>query len=166
MNPSLELWLKLAEDAEIPPRRAVLLWIREDCPSSTKRSSNCKTLGRRMPRFRTSKRKGQARLLQVRRRERMRETLVKDKTLPRVCKTCLRTTGCGRFISRRAMRLIRCETFWASGKGKQIRLPRGVATHSGICSFVLKLISDDHGILLRFGIAPTVRSCRFSIRSS
>lgn len=84
VRPSLELWLQMAKDAEVPERRAVILWLKAklpkqyqaylevaEGPAKAKRGSN------------STGAKGQADYSAYEDREAMREAAIKDKSLPK-----------------------------------------------------------------------------------
>jgi DNA-binding XRE family transcriptional regulator len=84
VKPSLELWLKMAADAAISQRRAVLLWVKSKLPEEYQEYIELQSAAVAESEVEYAKKKGKkADYSKFETREQMREFLDKDKTLPK-----------------------------------------------------------------------------------
>lgn len=84
VKPSLELWLKMAADAELSQRRAVLLWIKSKLPEQFQEYIELQSAMAAETEAAYAKKKGQKPdYSKFESREQMREILGKDKDLPK-----------------------------------------------------------------------------------
>ena len=89
VNPSLELWLKMAADAEIPQRRAILLWTKRKLPEQFQQFIELQAPASADAEVKNIKKGKKPDYSKFENRERMRETLAKDKTLPKELRALL-----------------------------------------------------------------------------
>ena len=90
VKPSLELWLKMAADAEISQRRAVLLWVKSKLPEQFQEYIELQSAVAAETEAQYAKKKGKAPdYSKFENREQMREIMDKDKTLPKGLKELL-----------------------------------------------------------------------------
>lgn len=84
VKPSLELWLKMAEDAGISQRRAVLLWVKSKLPDEFQEYIELQSAAVAESEVEYVKKKGKKPdYSKFENRDQMREVLEKDKTLPK-----------------------------------------------------------------------------------
>jgi transcriptional regulator with XRE-family HTH domain len=83
INPSLELWLRMAADAEIPQRRAILLWTRRKLPEQFQQYIELQAPAWADAEVKNLKRGKKADYSKFENHEQMRKTLAKDKALPK-----------------------------------------------------------------------------------
>lgn len=84
VKPSLELWLRMAADAEIPQRRAVLLWVKSKLPDEFQEYIELQSASVAESEAEYAKKKGKKPdYSRFETREQMRDILAKDKTLPK-----------------------------------------------------------------------------------
>ena len=83
INPSLELWIRMAADAEIPQRRAVLLWARRKLPERFQPYIDLQAPASADAEVEKLKRGKKLDYSKFENRQQMRETVAKDKTLPK-----------------------------------------------------------------------------------
>lgn len=84
VKPSLELWLKMAEDASISQRRAVLLWVKSKLPDEFQEFIELQSAAVAESEVEYAKKKGKKPdYSKLENREQMREVLEKDKTIPK-----------------------------------------------------------------------------------
>lgn len=90
VKPSLELWLKMAADAQISERRAVLLWVKSKLPDEFQEYIELQSAAVAESEAEYVKKKGKkADYSKFESREQMRELIDKDKTLPKGLKELL-----------------------------------------------------------------------------
>jgi len=84
VRPSLDLWLKMAADAEIAQRRAVLLWVRSKLPEPFQEFIELQAVTAGEAEVANVKKKGKKPdYSKFENRQQMREVLSKDKSLPK-----------------------------------------------------------------------------------
>jgi DNA-binding XRE family transcriptional regulator len=90
VKPSLELWLKMAADATITERRAVLLWVKSKLPDEYQEYIELQSAAVAESEAEYVKKKGKkADYSKFETREQMRDLIDKDKTLPKGLKELL-----------------------------------------------------------------------------
>ncbi|MCL5271402.1 MAG: helix-turn-helix domain-containing protein [bacterium] len=90
VKPSLELWLKMAADAGISQRRAVLLWVKSKLPDEFQDYIELQSAAIAESEAEYAKKKGKKPdYSKFETREQMREVIDKDKTLPKGLKELL-----------------------------------------------------------------------------
>ena len=90
VKPSLELWLKMAADAGISQRRAVLLWVKSKLPEQFQEYIELQSAEAAETAAKNATKKGQKPdYSKFENREQMREVLAKDKDLPKGLKELL-----------------------------------------------------------------------------
>lgn len=90
VKPSLELWLKMAADADVSQRRAVLLWIKSKLPEQFQEYIELQSAMAAETEAENAKKKGKKPdYSKFESREQMREVLAKDKDLPKGLKELL-----------------------------------------------------------------------------
>lgn len=84
VKPSLELWLKMAQAAEVSQRRAVLLWIKSKLPEQFQEYIELQSAMAAETEAEYARKKGKKPdYSKFENREQMREVLTKDKDLPK-----------------------------------------------------------------------------------
>jgi DNA-binding XRE family transcriptional regulator len=84
VKPSLDLWLKMAEDASISQRRAVLLWVKSKLPDEFQEFIELQSAAVAESEAEYVKKKGKKPdYSKFETREQMRDVMDKDKTLPK-----------------------------------------------------------------------------------
>lgn len=90
VKPSLELWLKMAADAEISERRAVLLWVKSKLPEEYQEYIEMQSVAVAESEAEYARKKGKKPdYSKFETRDQMRDCLEKDKTLPKGLKDLL-----------------------------------------------------------------------------